>query len=156
MDTSLEHHQAKPAHQLIGSDVLNVFWLLITVLIKKMCSTTATSRTDYAIPDGTSHCTTCHLLLTKRKNYFCTWWGWLSSEVFFVDSSFNGVKWETLTYLGKGQWKFFFLKISYLSITRCASTQYESLGCTKCLIFLNLYSNMLVHILKLLLHLVAM
>jgi hypothetical protein len=60
-----------------------------------------TSRTDCAIAAGTKLCTARHhLLLTKLKNNLCTWWGKFSFEVFIMDWNFNGVKWETLPYLG--------------------------------------------------------
>jgi hypothetical protein len=52
------------------------------------------------------HCTICnHVLLTKLK-HFCILWCWFSLDVFFMDSCFNRVKWETLTYLERYHWNF--------------------------------------------------
>ena len=63
-----------------------------------------TSRTDFKgyrlrYPGRHYHRTTSnHILLTKLKN-FCTLWCWFNLDVFFMDSCFSGIKWETLTYL---------------------------------------------------------
>ena len=62
-------------------------------------------------PNRHCHCTTCnHLLLTKLKN-FCNLCCWFSLDIFFMDSCFNRVKWEILTYLERGQWNICFRKL---------------------------------------------
>ena len=67
------------------------------------------------------HCTACnHVLLTKLKN-FCTSWCWFNLDVFFMDSCFSRIKWETLTYLERCEGNFLFQKINDLSIIRCSS-----------------------------------